>query len=54
MQVDRTHIEESSAGEKKDVEPPPHPKETVEKEGREEVGWIKSKQMEIVNEGTTN
>jgi len=43
MEVDRTHIEESSAGKKQDVKP--H-KGTAEEEDRQEAGWIKSKQRE--------
>jgi len=44
IEVDRTHIEESSAGEKQDVEPPR--KETVEVKVREGAERIKSKQRE--------
>jgi hypothetical protein len=43
MEVDRTHTEGSSAGQKQDVE---LPEETNEEEGREGAGWIKSKQRE--------
>ena len=43
MEVDRTHTEESSAGQKQELELPEEPDE---EEGREGAGWIKSKQRE--------